>query len=60
MKVFTKDPVSQFFRFGTIFEPNSRSGNIFDAFEFNDIASATLYLSFTTKTRAPTVLVLKI
>ena len=46
--------------FGPFLTPNSRSGNILDAFKLNDIASATLYLSFATKINALLVLVLKI
>ena len=46
--------------FGPFLSRNSRSGNILDAFKRNDIASATLYLSFTTKIKALPVLVIKI
>jgi len=46
--------------FGPFLSQNSRSGNILDAFKRNDIASATLYLSFTTKIKALPVLVIKI
>ena len=46
--------------FGPFLSQNSRSGNILDALKRNDIASATLYLSFATKTKALLVLVLKI
>ena len=46
--------------FGPFLCQNFRSGNILDAFKRNDIASATLYLSFTTKIKALPVLVLKI
>ena len=46
--------------FGPFLTQNSRSGNILDAFKLNDIASATLYLSFATKIKALLVLVLKI
>ena len=46
--------------FGPFLSQNSRSGNILDAFKRNDIASATLYLSFATKIKALPVLVLKI
>ena len=46
--------------FETFLTQNSRSGNILDAFKRNDIASATLYLSFTTKIKALPVLVTKI
>ena len=48
------------FDFGPFLSQNSRSGNIFDAFKLHDIASANLYLSFTTKIKALPVLVLKI
>ena len=67
MTVFTKVPdfpdFSDFPKnsdFGPFLSQNSRSGNILDAFKRNDIASATLYLSFTTKIKALPVLVLKI
>ena len=46
--------------FGPLLTQNSRSGNMLDAFKLNDIASATLYLSFTTKIKALPVLVIKI
>ena len=62
--VFTKVPdFSDFPKnsdFGPFLTQNSRSGNILDAFKRNDIASATLYLSFTTKIKALPVLVIKI
>ena len=67
MTVFTKIPDFPDFSdfppqnsdFGILLSPNSRSGNIFDAFKLNGIASATLYLSIPTKIKALTVLVLK-
>ena len=43
--------------FGSFLSQNSRSRNILDAFILHDIASATLYLSFTTKIKALPVLV---
>ena len=65
--VFTKVPdfpdFSDFRKnsdFGPFLTQNSQSGNIVDAFKLNDIASATLYLSFATKIKALLVLVLKI
>ena len=67
MTVFTKNPdfpdFSDFPKnsdFGPFLSQNSQSGNIFDAFKLHDIASANLYLSFTTKIKALPVLVLKI
>ena len=67
MTVFTKVPnfpdFSDFPKnsdFGPFLSQNSRSGNIFDALKLHDIASANLYLSFTTKIKALPVLVLKI
>ena len=66
MTVFTKIPdfpnfsdFPQNFDFGILLSPNSRSGNIFDAFKLNGITSATLYLSIPTKIKALPVLVLK-
>ena len=61
MTFFTKVPdCPSKFRFWTTFEPKFLSGNIIDVFKLNDIACATLYLSFTTKIEALSVLVLKI
>ena len=45
--------------FGPFLSQHSRSGNIFDAFKLNDIASNILYLSFATKIKAVPVLILK-
>ena len=53
MTVFTKVPdFPKNSDFRPFLRQNSRSENIFDAFKPNDIASATLYLSFTTKIKA--------
>ena len=57
MTVFAKVPDSDF---GPFLGQNSRSGNVLDAFNLNDIAIATLHLSFSTKIKALSVLVLKI
>ena len=61
MTVFAKVPdFPQNSNFESFLGQNSRSGNVLDAFNLNDIASATLYLSFATKIKALSVLVLKI
>ena len=46
--------------FGPFLSQISRSGNIFNVFKLNDIASATSYLSFTTNIKALPVFVLEI
>jgi len=46
--------------FGQFLSQNFRSENILDAFKLNNIANATLYLSFTTKSKALSVFILKI
>ena len=44
--------------FGPFLSQNSRLGNILDAFKFDYITSATLYLPFNTKVKALPFLVL--
>ena len=44
--------------FGAFLSRSLRSGHIFDAFKFNDIAGATFYLLFNTNIKATPVLVL--